>query len=68
MPIARQKRKGLYLDDHPTCHRCGKRPAVEAHHDLPPGHPDRNLWRFMRALCRRCHVAVHQRVTVRKIR
>lgn len=66
-PNARQKRNGLFLDAHPRCQRCCKRPSVEAHHDLPKGHPDRNAWRFMRALCRRCHVIVHQpkaRVTI----
>ena len=59
-PNARQKRNGLYLDAHPMCQGCGKRPAKEAHHDLPHGHPDRFLWRYMRALCRRCHIIVHQ--------
>ena len=63
-PNSRQKRNGLFLDAHPQCQRCGKRTAKEAHHDLPKGHPDRYIWRFMRALCRKCHVHVHQRVTV----
>ena len=59
-PNSRQKRNGLFLDAHPICQRCGKRPSKEAHHDLPKGHPDRHLWRFMRALCIRCHVEVHR--------
>jgi hypothetical protein len=59
-PNSRQKRNGLYLDANPTCQICFKRQSKEAHHDLPKGHPDRNLWRYMRALCRRCHLVVHQ--------
>jgi len=59
-PNSRQKRNGLFLDANPICQACCKRRAVEAHHDLPKGHPDRNFWRYMRALCRRCHVMVHQ--------
>lgn len=58
-PNARQKRNGLFLDAHPICQGCGCCPSVEAHHDLPHGHPDRHLWRYMRALCISCHAAVH---------
>lgn len=61
-PNARQKRNGLFLDQHPTC-SCGQ-PATEAHHDLPHGHPDRNDEQHMRALCRPCHVEVHRVMTV----
>ncbi len=67
-PNSRQKRNGLYLDANPGCQLCKKRKAVEAHHDLPRGHPDRYLWRYMRALCRKCHVIVHKpktKVTIR---
>lgn len=59
-PNARQKRNGLFLDAHPVCQRCTARPSAEAHHDLPQGHPDRTLWRYMRALCRNCHLQLHQ--------
>lgn len=59
-PNSRQKRNGLFLDSHPTCQACRKRAANEAHHDLPKGHPDRHLWRYMRALCTLCHIKVHQ--------
>lgn len=59
-PNSRQKRNGLFLDAHPTCQRCGNRRAREAHHELPQGHPDRYDWRFMKALCVQCHIAVHQ--------
>ncbi|MEG3176166.1 hypothetical protein U1872_08000 [Sphingomonas sp. RB3P16] len=58
-PNARQKRNGLFLDAHPICQSCGASPSEEAHHDLPHGHPDRNLDRYMRALCIPCHAAVH---------
>ena len=58
-PNSRQKRNGLFLDAHPICQDCWCCPSVEAHHDLPHGHPDRYLWRYMRALCIRCHAAVH---------
>jgi len=40
----------------------GKRPAQEAHHELPHGHSDRFDWRHMKALCLICHVQVHQGV------
>ncbi len=59
-PNSRQKRNGLFLDAHPICQDCGKRRSKEAHHDLPQGHPDRNDWQFMRALCIPCHVKCHQ--------
>lgn len=59
-PNSRQKRNGLYLDAHPTCASCNTRPASEAHHELPKGHPDRFEWAFMRALCIPCHVLEHQ--------
>ena len=62
-PNSRQKRNGLFLDANPMCQCCAQRPSRDAHHDLPPGHPDRYLWRYMRALCRDCHIAVHQPVT-----
>ena len=58
-PNSRQKRNGLFLDAHPICQGCGNCPSIEAHHDLPHGHPDRHLWRYMRALCIPCHAAVH---------
>lgn len=66
-PNSRQKRNGLFLDAHPTCQQCAIRPAVEAHHRLPKGHPFRNQWEYMEALCATCHVHTHQhvRVTVR---
>ena len=60
-PNSRQKRNGLFLDAHPDCQRCSRQAAEEAHHDLPKGHPQRYLWRYMRALFRICHVAVHRR-------
>jgi 5-methylcytosine-specific restriction endonuclease McrA len=63
-PNSRQKRNGLFLDAHPTCQRCNHRKSKEAHHDLPHGHPDRFDWQHMQALCRRCHIAVHQPVVV----
>jgi hypothetical protein len=59
-PNSRQKRNKLYLDSHPTCHRCGQRPSAEAHHDLPHRHPARYEWRFMRALCIPCHTLIHK--------
>lgn len=58
-PNSRQKRNGLFLDAHPICQGCGRRPSEEAHHDLPHGHPDRTDWRYMRALCIPCHTTVH---------
>lgn len=58
-PSSRQKRNGLLLDARPTCERCHTRKSREAHHDLPPGHPERNDPANMRALCIPCHVAVH---------
>lgn len=58
-PNSRQKRNGLFLDAHPACSHCGAE-AKQAHHDLPHGHPQRNLWEFMTALCVDCHVVVHQ--------
>ncbi len=63
-PNARQKRNGLYLDAHPLCHRCKQRPAKEAHHALPYGHPHRYDWRHMEALCVQCHLTAHQRVRI----
>ena len=57
-PSSRQKRNGLFLDQHPNC-GCGA-PSAEAHHDLPKGHPQRNDEQHMRALCRSCHVVVHR--------
>lgn len=59
-PNSRQKRNGLFLDHHPDCQRCRHSGAIEAHHQLPKGHPWRNLWPFMMALCRRCHVEIHR--------
>jgi len=59
-PNSRQKRNALFLDAHPDCQRCTKRRAREAHHELPKGHPLRHDWRFMKALCVRCHTKVHQ--------
>lgn len=59
-PNSRQKRNGLFLDAHPTCQGCGLKPSKEAHHDLPHGHPLRNHWPNMRALCVDCHTAVHK--------
>lgn len=59
-PNSRQKRNGLFLDEHPRCQRCKRRPSAEAHHDLPKGHPDRHKWGHMRALCVSCHVEVHR--------
>jgi 5-methylcytosine-specific restriction endonuclease McrA len=63
-PNSRQKRNGLFLDKHPTCQRCSRRAAEEAHHDLPHGAPGRYDWPNMRALCRPCHIHVHQHVTI----
>lgn len=63
-PNSRQKRNGFYLDAHPTCRRCRRAPAVEAHHLLPHGHPDRYDWRYMQALCVGCHVEAHRQVKV----
>lgn len=60
-PNARQKRNGLFLDAHPKCQACRKRASREAHHELPPGHPRRYDWKFMKALCTACHIDVHQR-------
>lgn len=59
-PNSRQKRNGLYLDAHPTCHGCNHSPAIEAHHLLSKGHPDRYEWENMQALCVQCHVIMHQ--------
>lgn len=59
-PNSRQKRNGLYLDAHPICADCNDKPAVEAHHELPMGHPDRFEWANMKALCVGCHVLEHQ--------
>lgn len=59
-PNSRQKRNGLFLDAHPTC-ACGE-PATEAHHNLPQANPRRFNWRHMQALCRPCHILVHQHV------
>jgi hypothetical protein len=58
-PNSRQKRNGLFLDAHPICQGCAAAASREAHHDLPKGHPDRNRWRYMRALCTACHLFVH---------
>jgi len=58
-PNSRQKRNGLFLDAHPRCAHCGC-PSEEAHHRLPKGHPMRNLWRFMMALCIECHIVIHR--------
>jgi hypothetical protein len=52
----------LFLDAHPVCQCCASRPAVEAHHRLPKGHPFRYQWEYMEALCTRCHVATHKQV------
>lgn len=60
MPNARQKRNGLFLDAHPWCQKCKGRPAEEAHHRLPKGHPQRYDWQHMRALCTSCHIEVHK--------
>lgn len=62
-PNSRQKRNGLFLDEHRRCHRCGA-PSDEAHHALPIGHPDRYDWQNMQALCVTCHVALHQQLRV----
>lgn len=62
-PSSRQKRNGLFLDAHPMCQRC-PRPSREAHHALPKGHPGRYDWQHLEALCRACHIAVHQRVQI----
>lgn len=59
-PNARQKRNGLFLDAHPFCSRCHWRLAKEAHHRLPRSNENRYDWRYMEALCRRCHVNEHQ--------
>lgn len=59
-PNSRQKRNKLFLDANPWCQGCGKRPAAEAHHDLPRSHPNRYDWQHMKALCVPCHVTVHQ--------
>lgn len=57
-PNSRQKRNGLYLDQHPRC-GCGAA-ATEAHHQLSWHDPLRYDWRFMEPLCTPCHVAAHQ--------
>lgn len=59
-PNSRQKRNGLFLDQHPICQECEDRPSAEAHHDLPKGHSARYDWQHMKALCVSCHVAEHQ--------
>ncbi|WP_288338467.1 hypothetical protein [uncultured Sphingomonas sp.] len=59
-PNSRQKRNGLFLDAHPTCQHCASKPAVEAHHRLRKGHPFRNQWEYMEALCQGCHVHTHR--------
>jgi 5-methylcytosine-specific restriction endonuclease McrA len=59
-PNSRQKRNGLFLDVHPDCQICGGRPASEAHHDLPKGHPRRYARAHMQALCSPCHVDLHR--------
>lgn len=64
-PNSRQKRNGLFLDAHPLCQICNKRPSEEAHHDLPKDNPRRYLWQHMKALCTPCHVGVHKRRRVR---
>lgn len=42
-PNARQKRNGLFLDQHPVCQQCGAQPSEHAHHRLPRTHPDRKF-------------------------
>lgn len=63
-PNSRQKRNGLFLDAHPKCQQCGAVTSEEAHHNLPHGHPQRDDWQNMKALCRACHVQIHQVVSV----
>lgn len=63
-PSSRQKRNGLFLDVHPTCQSCAQRPSREAHHHLPKGSPNRYDWKQMKALCRPCHVRLHQQRSV----
>ena len=63
-PNARQKRNGLFLDQHPICQACRSAPSAEAHHALPPGSPGRYEWESMMALCQTCHVHVHQSASV----
>ena len=58
-PNSRQKRNKLFLDAHPTCQRCHARPSDEAHHTLARGHPARNRWWHMLALCQPCHIVEH---------
>lgn len=57
-PNSRQKRNGLFLDEHPNC-GCGS-PATEVHHDLPHGHDNRYDDGYVHAVCRPCHVAIHR--------
>jgi hypothetical protein len=61
-PSSRQKRNGLFLDQHRTC-RCGA-PATEVHHELPKGHPQRNDPRHMHAVCQPCHIDIHRGMTI----
>jgi len=64
VPNSRQKRNGLFLDAHPVCQECGQSQSREAHHDLPKGNPNRYDWQHMRALCRECHIVVHQPIII----
>lgn len=59
-PNSRQKRNKFYIDAHPWCQRCDKRPSAEAHHERPKGDPARYAWENMKALCVPCHIAVHR--------
>lgn len=63
-PNSRQKRNRLFIDAHPDCQRCNSRPAGEAHHELPPGHPQRYDWKHMKALCVPCHITIHQQMRI----
>lgn len=46
-----------HLLEHPTCEVCNKNQAVEIHHKK--GRLGENLYNFLIAICRDCHIKIH---------
>ena len=54
-----QKARDAYLQSHPICERCGRRPATLVHHIVrkDKGGSDDPL--NLQALCKLCHAQIH---------
>jgi nitrate/TMAO reductase-like tetraheme cytochrome c subunit len=53
------KKRKAYLESHPVCERCHEQAATDIHHTAKRYGGLLNVESLWRAVCRRCHDAIH---------